>query len=303
MLINAASARPWRRAATCGASVVFFASSMTALSNEPVTDSEIFVPAGTFHAEVEGPDTDSAGNLYAVNFGGAADSNKGTIGKVTPDGVASLWLRLPSGSTGNGIQIDRDGSMFIADYTGHSIWRYHDGKLSQWAHDERMHQPNDIALHRSGVVFASDPNWAANDGQVWRIAQGAVPTIIAHTGTSNGIEISQDQQYLYVNESVQRRIWQYPLNIAGQVGQAKLLIEFADHGLDGMRTDRDGNLYVARYGKGVIAKISPQGQLLREYRLHGQFPTNVAFSPDEQYLYVTMQKDGSIERLTLRDTN
>jgi len=271
--------------------------SMTALAKTP--DSEIFVKAGTFHAEVEGPDTDSAGNLYAVNFGGAADSNKGSIGKVSPNGDSSLLLRLPDGSTGNGIQFDAQGVMYIADYTGHNIWRYADGKLSLLVHEPRMHQPNDLALHHSGVIFASDPDWQNSKGQLWRIAPGGIPQKIADTGTSNGVAVSQDQRYLYVNESAQRRIWQYPLNETAQVGQAKLLIEFADFGLDGMRTDRHGNLYVARYGKGVIAKISPQGELLQEYRLHGQYPTNVAFSPDERFLYVTMQRDGSIERIDL----
>lgn len=62
------------------------------------TDSDIFVKAGSFHAEIEGPATDQQGNLYAVNVGGAADSHKGTIGKVTPTGEVSLYLRLPSGN-------------------------------------------------------------------------------------------------------------------------------------------------------------------------------------------------------------
>lgn len=282
-----------------GLALLVAVSSSSQAANAP--DSRVFVPAGTFHGEVEGPDTDAAGHLYAVNFGGPADSNKGTIGKVSPAGVASLYLRLPPGSTGNGIQFDAAGAMYIADYTGHNIWRYQQDTLSLLVHEPRMHQPNDLALHASGVIFASDPDWKNGKGQLWRIVPGAVPQKIADTGTSNGVAVSHDQQYLYVNESAQRRIWQYPLNVAGQVtGSARLLIEFQDFGLDGMRTDSAGNLYVARYGKGVIAKISPAGQLLQEYRLHGQYPTNVAFSPDEQYLYVTMQRDGSIERLSLQ---
>lgn len=277
---------------------IFCICSMSALAKAP--DSEIFVPAGTFHAEIEGPDTDNKGNLYAVNFGGADDSNKGTIGKVSPDGHSQLFLRLPAGSTGNGIQFDAQGVMYIADYTGHNIWRYADGTLSVLVHEPRMHQPNDLALHHSGVIFASDPDWKNRKGQLWRIVPGAVPQKIADTGTSNGVAVSHDQQFLYVNESAQRRIWQYPLNAVGQVGQPQLLIEFVDFGLDGMRTDRHGDLYVARYGKGVIAKISPKGELLQEYQLHGQYPTNVALSPDERFLYVTMQRDGSIERIDLQ---
>ena len=262
-------------------------------------DSRIFVPAGTFHGEVEGPDTDSAGNLYAVNFGGAGEEHKGSIGKVTPDGQASLYLRLPDGSTGNGIQIDAQGVMWIADYTGHQIWRYANGKLTSFVFEPRMHQPNDLALSSAGVIFASDPDWKNSKGQLWRISTDGKARLIDQTGTSNGVEVSPDQRWLYVNESAQRKIWAYPLNDQLEVGAKKLLIEFADFGLDGMRCDSAGNLYIARYGKGTVVKLSPEGAVLKEFTLHGQFPTNVALSPDERWLYVTMQRDGSIEKIAL----
>lgn len=263
-------------------------------------DSEIFVAAGTFHGEIEGPDTDSAGQLYAVNFGGPDPAHKGSIGKVTPDGKASLHLRLPAGSTGNGIQIDDQGVMWIADYTGHHIWRYANGSLTSFVHEPRMHQPNDLALTKAGVIFASDPDWKNRTGQLWRISADGKARLIDQTGTSNGVEVSPDQRWLYVNESAQRKVWAYPLDAQLEIGSKKLLIEFADFGLDGMRCDRAGNLYIARYGKGSVVKLSPNGTVLREFNLHGQFPTNVALSPDERWLYVTMQRDGSIERIALQ---
>ncbi len=268
-------------------------------SEASATDSQIFVPAGTFHAEVEGPDTDSAGNLYAVNFGGPGDEHKGSIGKVTPDGKASLYLRLPTGSTGNGIQIDANGVMWIADYTGHQIWRYAGGTLTSFVFEPRMHQPNDLALTRAGVIFASDPDWKNRTGQLWRISADGKARLIDHTGTSNGVEVSPDQRWLYVNESAQRQVWAYPLNDQLEPGAKKLLIEFADFGLDGMRCDSQGNLYIARYGKGTVLKLNPQGVVLKEFTLRGKFPTNVALSPDERWLYVTMQRDGSIEKIAL----
>lgn len=281
-----------------------------ALSGAPATkstprpDSEIFVKAGTFHSEIEGPATDKDGNLYAVNFGGGADEHKGTIGKVTPAGNTSLFLRLPPGSTGNGIQFDRDGVMYIADYTGHHIWRYQQGQLQSHVHEPRMHQPNDIAVTQSGVLFASDPDWKNGKGQLWRISaashgKAASAELIEQTGTSNGVAVSPDQRWLYLNESAQRKVWVYPLDDQQRPGPRQLLIAFDDFGLDGMRCDSAGNLYIARYGKGTVVKLSPAGQVLREYQLHGRFPTNVALSPDQQFLYVTMQQDGRVERIRL----
>lgn len=262
--------------------------------------SETFVADGVFHAEIEGPAVDAAGNLYAVNFGGSADSHKGTIGKVTPQGQTSLYLTLPAGSVGNGIRFDQQGRMYIADYTGHNIWRYDGKHLSVFSHQPKMHQPNDLAITQSGVLFASDPDWKNNRGQLWQIQpDGSSVLIEGQMGTTNGVAVSQDQRFLYVNESAQRRIWVYQLDASATPSQKKLLIEFPDFGLDGMRTDSTGNLYVARYGKGVIAKISPQGQLLEEITLNGKFPTNVSLDPTGQWLYVTMQQRGAIERIKL----
>jgi sugar lactone lactonase YvrE len=66
-----------------------------------------------------------------------------------------------------------------------------------------------------------------------------------------------------------------------------------------MRSDKAGNLYIARYGAGVIAVVSPQGELLRKVPLQGQHPTNVTFGgKDGKTLFVTMQQRGAIETFT-----
>ena len=259
-------------------------------------DSTDFVPDGVFHASIEGPATDKNGYLYVVNYG-----VEGTIGKVSPEGEVSLALTLPKGSIGNGIRFDQKGLMYIADYTGHNIWRYDGKQLQLHAHQPLMFQPNDLTIAANGVIFASDPDWKNRKGQLWRIdTDGSSSLVEKGMGTTNGVEISPDQTRLYVNESAQRRVWVYDLNKKLQASNKRLLIQFPDFGLDGMRSDAKGNLYIARYGKGVVAKVSPDGKLLKEYQLKGEFPTNVTFSQkDPSLLYVTMQKRGAIELIKL----
>ena len=272
---------------SCGALVV---------QAETSIDSTDFVPDGVFHATIEGPATDKNGYLYAVNYG-----VEGTIGKVSPQGEVSLALTLPKGSIGNGIRFDQKGLMYIADYTGHTIWRYDGKQLQLHAHQPLMFQPNDLTIAANGVIFASDPDWKNRRGQLWRVeTDGSSSLVETDMGTTNGVEISPDQRRLYVNESAQRRVWVYDLDKKLQTSNKRLLIQFPDFGLDGMRTDTKGNLYIARYGKGVVAKVSPEGKLLKEYQLKGEFPTNVTFSQkDPNLLYVTMQKRGAIELIKL----
>ena len=67
--------------------------------------------------------------------------------------------------------------------------------------------------------------------------------------------------------------------------------------MDGMRCDSDGNLYVTRYGKGTIVKLSKEGKLLKEIILKGKNPSNIAFGgKDGKTAYVTLQDRGFIEK-------
>ncbi|MEO8766456.1 MAG: SMP-30/gluconolactonase/LRE family protein [Ginsengibacter sp.] len=248
----------------------------------------------SFTAGVEGPAVDKDGNLYAVNY-----AKEGTIGKITPEGDSSIFIELPNGSVGNGIRFNTRGEMLIADYTRHNILKVDmAGKqISVYAHDSTMNQPNDIAIDSKDRLYASDPNWKGGTGRIWFIDAGGKMSILEdNMGTTNGIEVSPGDKILYVNESVQRKVWAYDLSGSGAISNKRLLIEFPDFGMDGMRCDVDGNLYIARHGKGTVAKVSPAGKLLQEIKLTGTKPSNIAFGgKDGRTAYVTLQDRGNIE--------
>jgi gluconolactonase len=262
---------------------------------EPLFTSTVFTGPGKFTGGIEGPACDAAGNLYAVNY-----HHEGTIGLVTPDGECSLFVELPAGSTGNGIRFNRRGEMFVADYTGHNILQVEmlTRTVSTYAHEPSLNQPNDIAITANDILFASDPNWADDTGRIWRIGPDRRFNLLEDgMGTTNGIEVSHDERRLYVNESVQRRIWVYDLSPEGATSNKRLFHQFEDFGLDGMRCDVGGNLYVARFGKGCIAKLSPDGEVVCEVTLAGANCTNLTFGgPDGRTVYVTLADRGNIER-------
>ena len=252
-----------------------------------------FTPPGSFTSGVEGPACDHEGHLYAVNY-----ARQHTIGKVTPTGEASVFLELPNGSIGNGIRFDSQGYMLIADYTNHNVLKV-DMRTRQIAvrgHEPTMNQPNDIAIGANDIVYASDPNWGASTGQIWRVGtDGSMTRLEGEMGTTNGIEVSPDENKLYVNETVQRKVWVYDLSPRGELSNKRLLIEFPDFGMDGQRCDVLGNLYITRHGKGTVVKVSPAGQVLREIELPGKSPTNIAFGgPDGRTCYVTEAARGNV---------
>ncbi len=262
--------------------------------NEELFVSREFTPVDGFTSGIEGPACDAAGNLYAVNY-----ERQHTIGKVTPDGTASVFIELPTGSIGNGIRFDSEGFMYIADYTNHNVLKVDmdTRNISVHAHEPTMNQPNDIAIGANDILYASDPNWAESTGQIWRVdTDGKVTLLEADMGTTNGIEVSPDEKVLYVNESAQRNVWAYDLSAGGEISNKRLLIQFPDFNMDGMRCDIEGNLYITRHGKGTVAKLSPAGEVLLEVQLTGKLCSNIAFGgPDGCTCYVTMADRGNVE--------
>ncbi|MYB65199.1 SMP-30/gluconolactonase/LRE family protein [Candidatus Poribacteria bacterium] len=262
--------------------------------NEQLFISQEFTPVNGFTSGIEGPACDADGNLYAVNF-----EKQGTIGKVTPDGQATVFVELPEGSIGNGIRFDSHGFMYIADYTNHNVLKVDmkTREISVQAHEPKMNQPNDLAIGANDILYASDPNWGESTGQLWRVdTEGNVKLLESDMGTTNGIEVSPDEKVLYVNESAQRNIWKYDLSPEGNISNKRLLIQFPDFGMDGMRCDIDGNIYVTRHGKGTVAKLSPDGEVLLEVELAGKHCTNIAFGGDDgRTCYVTLADRGNVE--------
>ena len=257
----------------------------------PTDQDELFVARplteqGSFTGGVEGPACDVDGNVYAVNF-----AEQGTIGRVTPDGQAEVFLRLPEGSVGNGIRFDRAGTMYVADYPQHNVLRVDPAtrEVTVHAHDDGMNQPNDLTITADGVLYASDPNWGEGTGQLWRIDRdGTTTRLTADMGTTNGVEVSPDGKRLYVAESVQRNVWALDITTGGGITNKRLIRKFDDFGFDGMRCDVDGNLYLTRHGKGTVIKMTPDGEILQEINVLGAHPTNICFGgPDGRTAYVT----------------
>ena len=245
-----------------------------------------FTPENSFTSGVEGPATDKAGNVYAVSY-----QKTDTIGKFSPDGKGEVWLTMPEGSLGNGIRFTPEGRMFVADYKGHNILEIDPAtrKVSVFAKVPTPYQPNDIELGPDGTLWASDPDWKGGGGQVWRIDRDAkVSKVATLDSTSNGIAVSPNGKYLYVNETGSRKVWRYSIGKDKSLSGKTLLIAFPDFGMDGMKADVKGNLYITRHGKGTVAIVSPKGKLIREVDVLGKLPTNITFGgPDGKTCYVT----------------
>lgn len=272
--------------------VLFCSMSLDAQIREELFKSSVFTPVNSFTTDVEGPAVYKDGMIYAVNF-----ERQGTIGQVTPDGAGKIFLALPEKSIANGIRFDSKGNMIISDYADHHIFKVNMNtkKLTVLAYAPMMNQPNDIAVDSKNRLYASDPNFRARTGRVWRIDPDGKVTMLDSTGigSANGIEVSPDEKTLYVNAS--RKVWAYDLSSKGDVSKRRTFIDL-EAGSDGMRCDINGNLYITCIGNGTVVKVSPEGKILRTITLIGKKPTNIAFGGnDGRTAYVTLMDQANLE--------
>lgn len=264
-------------------------------TDRPLYQARDLTAENMFSVNIEGPNFDKAGNFYVVNF-----QKDGTVGKInTKTGAGEIFVTLPDSSVGNSVNFNSKGDMFLPDFKGHNVLRVDmkTRKINVYVHSGQFNQPNDLCINKKDQIFASDPAWATNGGQIWRIDPNRKAVLLeTGMGTTNGIELSPDEKTLYVNESVQRKVWKYDVDKNGNVSNKTLFTSFPDFGLDGMKCDKAGNLHIARWGKGVIAVFSPKGELIREVPLKGKNCSNLIFGDkDGKTVYVTLQDRKCVE--------
>ena len=294
--------RPVRILARVAIALTLAGAAATATAQEQLFQSRrITSPQSTFKG-IEGPAVDAAGNLYVVNF-----KHKGTIGRLRP-GQADFepFTTLDNGSIGNGIRFDRAGRMYVADFKRRQVLVIEPGQTKPVPYfaSKDFRQPNDLAIAENGTIYASDPPFGAinkgKTGQIWRISRGAdgkvSGEVIAIHAAPNGIDLSPDGKTLYVSED--RQVLAYQIR-PGKLAPPTPIHTFPPGSeLDGLRTDRDGRIFVTRAlksgtpGKGAVAILRPDGTAPPEVQLNGRRPRNLTFGgPDGKTVFVA-QDDG-----------
>jgi gluconolactonase len=232
---------------------------------------------------------------------------------VTTVGAQTVAGRVPIILIGsNGLALDPQGRLVVTAMNDRTVYRLEkDGSrtiLADRYEGKRFNGPNDIVVASNGRIYFTDSVWGLRGAEkdpnrelpwsgFFLIDNGRVRLLGSDKdapGTfPNGITLSPDEMKLYVTAGG-RRTMRYDIMPDGGIANGKLFVE---HGSDGMRVDRRGNLYTTSGGTpGVVQITSPEGVPLG--RLHLPQPTteprprvcatNVAFGDaDDRGLYIT----------------
>lgn len=250
-----------------------------------------------------------------------SDPNTNTIYRYDPANHNVTVYMSHSGYTGadigeygqpgsNGLTIDKEGRLIVDQHGNRRVVRYEKkGPLTVLADKidgRRFNSPNDLVLKSDGSIYFTDPPYGLpgffmdskkelDYSGVFMIRNGKVSVVSKDLGGPNGLAFSPDEKYFYISNWDIRDIhhtktlWRYEVQPDGTLKNGKVFYDFSftedDEALDGIKVDKEGNLFVS--APGGLWILSAEGKLLGKI-VTPERPANMAWGDaDGKTLYLT----------------
>jgi gluconolactonase len=222
--------------------------------------------------------------------------NHETVFVVREPAPPVAWYRV---TEPNGHKILPDGTHLIAARGGVQHVDA-EGKLIEVLAPQLI-TPNDLALDGDGGVYVTVPaeseadREAGRSGVYYLDAHQAVHKVADDLCYPNGVVVRPDGKSLVVDDSCNRRIYEFQIQSPGVLTARRILVEVPDTRSipDGMTLDHVGRIYMADYGTGTVRVFRSTGEAVREYPTGLEHASNVAFGGASLgTLYVTGSAHG-----------
>lgn len=204
----------------------------------------------------------------------------------------------PGGAYGRAF--DTEGRLYTCEFRQRRVTRTDKkGRVEVLAarfEGKRLNAPNDIVVRRDGDVYFTDPAFGSQEDAkeldfygVYRITpKGELEAIGRWKTRPNGIALAPNGRTLYVSDSDRRTVRAYDLDGKGAASNERVVIENIPGVPDGLRTDVNGNLYVAANAVLVYSPPAAGGAKLLGTVPLPEPPSNLAFGDaDLETLYIT----------------
>ncbi len=248
---------------------------------------------------LEGPSFDRAGNLYVT------DIPYGRIFRIDPQGQWELVAEYEGEP--NGLKIDRDGRLWVADHM-HGILRF-DAKAGTMETIcdrpvlERFKGVNDLVFAANGDLYFTDQGQSGLEDASGRIyclrTSGTLDLVMKDIPSPNGLVLDAKEHTLFVAVTRANAVWRLPLLADGTPSRVGVFVQLSGGlGPDGLAMDEAGGLAVCHPGLGSVWLFDVDGEPIARVRsCADKFTTNAAYGgPGNRWLYITESHSGTVLR-------
>jgi gluconolactonase len=217
----------------------------------------------------------------------------------------------------NGLTLDAEGRLTIDEHGNRRVTRLEkNGDLTVLAdryQGKRLNSPNDLVYRSDGSLYFTDPFFGlpkfeqdrraelAHAG-IYRLARdGALTLLSTALKGPNGLAFSPNERVLYVAnwDEMKKIVMRWDVQSDGSIANGRTFADMTsapgEEALDGLKVDRDGNVFVS--GPGGLWIYAPDGTHLGTIRLP-ELAANMAWGDDDgRTLYLTART--SLYRLRL----
>lgn len=212
---------------------------------------EILIPGedwklvGEGYTFTEGPAANAKGEVFFNDIPATK------MYKIDLEGNVALFDDATSRA--NGMAFGPDGRLFAVAMGKEQVVAY--GEKGPPVTFAEGFRGNDIVVRHDGSMYVTYPAWNANDPSriIYISPKGEKREVESDKGIrfSNGVTVSPDQSLLYVADSRSHWVYSYQIQADGSLAHKQKYYHLHvpdsadDSGADGMRTDKDGRLWVA----------------------------------------------------------
>lgn len=236
-------------------------------------------------------------------------------GTITPLSWSKPAIFRHPSSIADGQTLDLEGRLLTAETTGRRVsiteWNGEVKTLVGFYQGKPLNSPNDLVVKSDGSVWFTDPGYGCLQfpqecylpNNVYRFDPKTqeINVVIKELKMPNGIAFSPDEKILYVIDSgaiqaprtyyekYPHAIYAYEVGADGKsVGNQKLFTVVSPGFPDGMRLDKEGNIYVGALDG--VQVFNPQGKMIGKILLPKE-TANLTFGGKENNILFICSSD------------